>query len=340
MKSPITIIHIAKACNVSPSTVSLALNNSPRIKNETRLKVLEAAEKMGYQPNVNARGLVSKSSKILSVTVPPLSHVFADIYFGEIISGVYDQAQEEGYKILLDIAQGDYIGNKEHLSILQTRRADGTLFIASTIEDVYLKDFETRSFPVLLVNHFYPDSPLNFLTADYPASAKMAMKHLLGFGHKNIGLIIGTNTHTGLSFRDTFIAEGVKNGLPTNQIPWTSAEWDERGGYEAAKHLIARYPDLTAIMAGNDRMAIGAMRYLISQGISVPDQISVMGMDNIEAAKYSSPGLTSIRLDLYQLGKQSCKRLLEIIRGDTESVHEIVQTTLIARESTGPVRSA
>ena len=337
MGKQITIIDLAEMCNVSPSTVSLALNNSPRIKDATRAKVLDAAEKSGYQPNVNARGLVSKSSKILAVTVPPLSHVFADIYFGEIISGFYDQAFSEGYKVLLDIAQADYIGRKEHLGILQPRRADGSVFIASTTEDVFLKDFEGKPYPVLLVNHYFPDSSLNYLSVDYKACAQMAVEHLTGFGHKDIGLIIGTNTYTGLDFRDAFIGEATNRGIPQARVPWVSSTWDERGGYEAAEKLMTRHPNLTAIMAGNDRMAMGAMRYLLSRGIKVPGQVSVMGMDNIESAKYTTPGLTTIRMDLYQIGVASCKRLLQLISKERESVQELLPSSLVVRESTGPV---
>lgn len=333
-KKAVTIIEIAKECKVSPSTVSLVLNNSPKIKQATKDRVLAAAQKLNYEPNEFARGLVSRRSRTLSVTVPALDHVFSDVYFGEIISGIYDEAYENGYKILLDIAQESFIGNKEYLTVLRNRRADGMLYIASTTEDRFLLEFENEPYPLVLVNHYFPDSTLNFLSVDYETCAVLAANHLLELGHRHIGLIAGTNTFTGLDFRDRFLEQCQTHGIPEAQLPWTDAEWDEHGGYEAARKLIARYPEITAIMAANDRMAIGAMRYLLAEGVDVPTQVSVMGMDNIPSARYSNPGLSTIRMNFYEVGRQSCRRLLGLLDGSITSCREKLEPTLVVREST------
>ena len=338
MKRKPTIKDIAKACDVSLSTVSLVLNDSPRISEDTRQKVLEAVKKHGYVRNVHAQGLVSRSSHVLSVAVPDLSHVFADIYFGEIVSGIYDHASGQGYKMLLDIAGENFIESREYLNILQTRRADGMLFIASSVNDVYLRDLEKEDYPFLLVNHYFPDSPLNFLAVDYKACAKLAADHLLQLGHRAIGLIAGTNTFTGQDFRDAFIARCRKAGLSEQDVPWEPSDWDQEGGFEAARRLMARNPGLTAIMGTNDRMAIGAMRYLHTHTARIPDEISVMGMDDIKAARFTTPGLTTIRLDLYEIGRQACEHLLEIVRGKRTRCHEFIQASLVERESTAPAR--
>ena len=333
-----TIKDIAKACDVSLSTVSLVLNNSPRISEETRRRVLAAVKKQGYVRNVHAQGLVSRSSRVLSVAVPDLSHVFADIYFGEIVSGVYDHASAEGYKMLLDIAGENFIESREYLNILQTRRADGMLFIASSVNDVYLRDLEKEDYPFLLVNHYFPDSSLDFLSVDYKACARTAADHLLQLGHRRIGLIAGTNTFTGLDFRDAFIARCRKAGLGEADVPCEESEWDQEGGFEAARRLLAEKPDLTAIMGTNDRMAIGAMRYLHTHAARIPDDVSVMGMDDTKAGRFTTPGLTTIRLDLYEIGRQACARLLEMVQGRRSSCQEFIQASLVERESTAPAR--
>lgn len=333
----VTIKEIAAQCGVSPSTVSLVLNGSEKIKKSTREKVLKAAKTLDYRPNEMARSLVSQRSRCLSVTVPNLQHVFSDVYFGEIISGIYQEANEAGYKILLDIAQESFIADKEYLNILRNRRADGMLYIASTIEDRFLLEFEDQPFPLLLVNHYFPDSTLNYLTVDYKRAAWLAAEHLLELGHRKIGLIIGTNTFTGLDFRDEFLSFCEGRGVPKTSLPWCAVkQWDEQEGYESAKKLMSRHPELTAIMAGNDRMAIGAIRYLTGKGRRVPGDVSVIGMDDIPSAKYTTPGLTTLHMDLFRLGRLSCRRMLGMLNGGPVECRETKEPHLVLRESTGP----
>jgi DNA-binding LacI/PurR family transcriptional regulator len=337
----VTIKEIARHCEVSPSTVSLVLNGSPKIKQQTKDRVMKAVEELDYQPNEMARGLVSRKSKCLSVTVPNLAHVFSDVYFGEIISGIYSEANQAGYKIMLDIAQESYIGEKEYLNILRNRRADGMLYIASTVEDRFLLEFENQPYPLLLVNHYFPDSTLNFLSVDYKKAAELTATHLLGLGHRDIGLIIGTNTFTGLDFRDAFFAACERKGLERRQLPWTGCtNWDEQDGYESARKLMSRHPELTAVMAGNDRMAMGAMRYIRSQGLRIPEDVSVMGMDDIPSARYTTPGLTTVHMDLHRLGELSCRHLLKLLDGAEGGCQEFWEPHLVLRESTRSIEHA
>lgn len=331
-----TIKDIASECGVSLSTVSLVLNNSSRISEPTRIKVQEAVRRHNYQPNVQARALVAQASRVLSVTIPALQHVFADVYFGETVSGVYDEASEQGYKLLLDIARDRFIQSREYMNLLETRRADGMLFIGASVNDTYLFEFENAEHPFLLVNHFFPNQQLNYLMADYAGAARLAADHLLGLGHRRIGLIVGTNTHTGLHFRDTFLTRLKEAGLAESDSPWEGSEWDEPGGFAAAENLLRRNPALTAIMAANDRIAIGAMRKLRLLGKEIPKDISVMGMDNIPAAAFTTPGLTTISLDLYRVGRTACARLLELLRGERPACEEVTPVHFIARESTAP----
>ncbi|MDA3872724.1 MAG: LacI family DNA-binding transcriptional regulator [Kiritimatiellae bacterium] len=336
----ITIKEIAAHCKVSASTVSLALTGSDKVKTATRERVLKAADLLEYRPNEMARGLVSRRSRCLSVTVPNQPHVFSDVYFGEIISGIYQEANAAGYKILLDIAQESFIGDKEYLNLLHNRRADGMLYIASTVEDRFLLEFEQQPYPLILVNHYFPDSSLNYMSVDYKKAATLAARHLLDLGHRNIGLIIGTNTFTGLDFRDTFLSYCESRGVERKSLPWAGVrDWDEQEGYEAAKKLITRHPELTAIMAGNDRMAIGVIRYLSNQGLRVPDDVSVMGMVDIPSARYTTPGLSTIHMDLFRVGELSCQHLLTLLSGEATSCHELKEPHLVLRESTSPRRT-
>jgi len=336
MSKRTTIKDIAADCGVSLSTVSLVLNNSKRISEKTRARVLESVQRHNYQPNAQARALVSQSSRVISVTVPALEHVFADIYFGEIVSGIYDEASANGYKLLLDIARERFIESKEYLNLFQNRHADGMLFVGASTEDTYLIDFEKEEYPFMLVNHFFPGKSLDFYAVDYADCARLAAEHFLKLGHRSIGLIIGDNTHTGITFRDTFFQQLAEAGIPEADRPWVRGKWDEQSGYVGAEKLLEKNPGLTAIMGGNDRMAIGAMRHLNLLNKRIPEEVSVLGMDDIPASKYVTPGLSSISVDLYRIGLNSCNHILRMIRGEERTCREFVQGNLVERESTGP----
>lgn len=336
-----TIKDIAKESGFSLSTVSLVLNNHPRISQATRERVMAVVKKHNFYPNSAARGLASKSSRTLSVVIPNLSRVFSDIYLGELISGIYERATSQGFKILLDIATAQFISSKEYGKLLASRRADGMLFIASDIHAEYLQEFEDSLYPFLLVNHLFPGKRLNYVSVDYATSARLAAEHLLGLGHRRIGLIAGTNTYTGLIFRDEFLK--ACKGWPAGaaEVYWEDGgeEWSQRGGYAATAKLMRNHPELTAIMAANDRMAMGAMRWLTDQHREVPEEVSVMGVDDIQLAAYVNPGLSTIRHDLYQVGIESCNRLLQLMKREIRECSDLLPTSLVVRGSTGRARS-
>lgn len=333
-----TIKDIAKECGVSLSTVSLVLNNNPRISQATREKVLASVDKHEYQPNAFARSLASRSSQAISVVVPHLNHVFADVYFGELVSGIYERASELDYKVLLDVANLKFVNTQEYIKTLKSRRVDGMLFIGSSVHDEYLKAFENEPYPFILVNHHFPDSKVNSIEANYIQSAKIAAQHLLDLGHRKIGLIVGTNTHTSQQFQQAFTAYCAAQGVKGNDLPWADGWFTEQGGQEAAQWLLDRHPDITAIMAGNDKMAIGAMRKLVKDGIRIPEDVSVIGMDDIPPAQFTIPGLTTVRHDLYKIGRLAMDNVLAMFRKEKESCHEVLPVRIEQRESTGPVR--
>lgn len=334
-----TIKDIAKECGVSLSTVSLVLNHNPRISASTREKVLRAVERHQYQPNAFARSLASRSSRVISVVVPDLNHVFADVYFGEIVSGIYEHASEIGYKVLLDVANQKFLANQEYLNLLKSRQVDGLLYVGSSVHDTFLREVEEANIPFVLVNHYFPGRNVSYIAADYVASARIASDHLIDLGHRRIGIISGTNTNTAIDFRDHFIQACAARGLSQDDLPWADGWFTEQGGYEGAQWLFERHPGLTAIMAGNDKMAIGAMRYLKQQKRRVPEDVSVVGMDDVPAAEFSNPGLTTIRHDLFGIGAKAVEGALALFRKESESVHEVLPVQLIVRESTGPAKA-
>lgn len=331
-----TIKDIAKECGVSLSTVSLVLNNNPRISPATREKVLKAVERHQYQPNAFARSLASRSSRVLSVVVPDLNHVFADTYFGEIVSGIYDRASEMQYKVLLDIANQRFVSSGEHVNLLKSKRVDALLFIGSSVHDRYLADLGREGMPCVLVNHYFPDEPVSYIVADYIDTARQAAAYLIGLGHRKIGFLSGTNTYTAIDLRESFIKSCVANGLAEHQVPWADGWFTEQGGYEATHWLLDRHPDITALMGGNDKMAIGALRCLKERKLRVPEDVSVMGVDDVPAAAFSNPGLTTVRHDLFTIGSLSVEAAIDLFDKERGPIQKILPVKLVVRESTGP----
>lgn len=335
-----TIADIARESGFSQSTVSLVLNNNPRISEDTRAKVLAAIDKHGYKPNIHARGLALRSSRVLSVVLPDLPNVFGDAYFGSLLSGIYAGVSEAGFKLLVDLATLNFIRSQEYFNILDTRQADGMLFLGTTNYDQYLSGFQEKDYHMLLVNNYFPKWGLNYVSMDYTHAAKLAAEHLLTLGHRKIGIITGTNLQAAQDFLDTLYAEFRAAGIPEEDTPWMDGRFNERFGFDAAKAILTRKPEVTAIVCGNDLMALGALRYVFSSGRRVPEDVSVMGVEDLPLAQLTSPRLTTIRHDLHSLGKSAVQKLLGMTRDQITSCADMDRGELVVRDSTAAPRAS
>jgi DNA-binding LacI/PurR family transcriptional regulator len=331
-----TIADIAREAGFSQSTVSLVINNNPRISEDTRAKVLAAIERHGYKPNIQARGLALRSSRIISVVLPDIPHVFADNYFGELIGGIYAGASEAGFKVLVDLANMKFIRTQEFLNLLDMQQADGMLFLGSTNYDQYLSIFHEKKYPFLLVNNYFPQWDIDYVTADYAHVARLAAEHLLGLGHRKIGIVTGTNVQTSIDLLEAFEGALREAGLAAEDMPWADGRFSEKIGFEAARVVMTLNPDITAIMCGNDTMATGALRYVKSRGLRVPEDISVMGVESLPTSLLTTPKLTTISNRLHELGVLASKQLLALTREEITSSQEKIKGELMVRESTGP----
>ena len=336
MTKRITISDVARESGFSESTVSLVINNSPKISQETRSKVLNTIERYGYRPNMQARGLALKSSRVVSVVVPDIPHVFADPYFGEIISGIHAHATEQSFKVLIDIANMNFIRTQEYLNLLTSQRSDGLLFIGSTLYDHYLNAFADPKYAFVLVNNYFPDSSINFVAMDYKNSARLTADYLLGLGHRAIGSINGTNIQTALDFQTEFDTRLRDAGIPARDMPWSDGRFSEGMGYEAAKVLMTLNPGLTALMGGNEKMAVGAMRFLKSKNLRIPEDVSIMHIEDVPASPFISPKLTNVRHNLYELGVRACRNLIQLSRAEITQCHEVLPVEIAIRESCAP----
>lgn len=336
-KKRCTIKDIAEHSGVSISTVSLVLNGNPRISVATRDRVLKTIQNLGYQPNRMARTLAWRHTRTLAVLLPQLKHGFADVYFGEIVSGIYDRACELGYKILLEVARTEFVENKEYLQLFDQKFVDGILFIGANSQHRFVEDFADGTRPMLMVNNYSREFDLNYVVSNYRHGAWQATHHLIRLGHQRIGFISGGLLEI-QTCQDIF--ESFKEVLTECRIALdpslvVNGSLTEEGGMKAAEQLLHQGPQLTAIFALNDKMALGAIKKLNELGFRVPQDIAVVGFDDIPQASFSIPSLTTVHQPLYEIGKLSCERLVELIHRKVKQVEEEVPVYLVVRESCG-----
>lgn len=314
-----SIRDVARESGVSLTTVSLVLNkNDSRISEPTRQRVLEAMEKLAYTPSRLARGLPNRRAKTLAVLVPALQHAFADVYFGEIISGIYEAAAERGFHIVLEVARREYIRRKEYMTLLDDCSVDGILFIGATEEHRWLSEFDGSTKPMLVVNNHFTQWALHCVVCDYPQAGRMAADYLIELGHKKIGHISGPADMvlTSKELTEAFITRLDDHGVRLDDRLIVDGQFLVETGKLACEELLKRDPKLTAVFCANDKMAIGAYQALRGLGLVPGKDISLMGCDDIPTAALSDPPLTTIRMNFFEVGAASCRRLLEIIESD------------------------
>jgi LacI family transcriptional regulator len=332
-----TIKDIAAESGVSLSTVSLVLNHNPRISKSTREKVLETMARLGYQPNRMARALAWRYTRTLAVLLPQLRHTFADVYFGEIISGIYDQANKLGYKVLLEVTRSEFIANKEYLDLYDQKIVDGVLFVGANSRHRFMDELADGQRPFLLVNNYCKDCDLNYVVSNYRYGAWQAAQHLVRLGHRSIGFIAGGLAEI-LTSQD--VLESFREVLAEHNIPFPSEMvvdgWlTEEGGMKATETLLQRNGQLTAIFALNDKMALGAIKQLNQMGRRVPHDVAVVGFDDIPQASYAIPSLTTVHQPLYEIGKLAAERMIELVHGKLQRVQEVLPIYLVVRDSCG-----
>jgi LacI family transcriptional regulator len=337
---PVSLRDVARMANVSVATVSMVLNDNPRISRATHMKVQRLIERMGYQPNRLAQSLSSRYTKCFAVIVPALRHTFADVYFGELISGICDRASKLGYKVMIEQAKPEFIEERKHIEIFERRYVDGVCILGSNDNQAWIEDFRKGPYPAMVVDNYFEQWGSDYTVCDYKSGATQVMNYLLQLGHKNIAMLTAApEIRTARDVVEVYKARLADSGVKVNPGWIVDGEFTEEGGVRAMDQLLDAHPELTAVFAANDKMAIGALHSLRRRNIKVPQEFSVIGFDNLQHAAFVSPSLTTVHLPLYQVGALACERLLDRVKGRAEPVTEVLSTHLIVRESTAMARN-
>ena len=342
-KQRANIRDVAKESGVSLTTVSLIINkNDQRISEPTRQRVLDAIEKLSYTPSRLARGLPNRRANTLAILVPQLQNAFADVYFGELISGIYEEAAARGFRILLEVARRDYIKRREYMQLLEDCSVDGIFFLGATEEHKFLKEFDGSDRPLLVVNNHFSQWDLHHVVCDYAAAGRDAADHLIELGHSRIAHISGPNdvVLTTRELTDAFVGRLSEHGVRLSKSMIVGGEFQVETAKLACDELLERDPDLTAIFCANDKMALGAYQSLRAQSKQPGKDVSVMGCDDIPVAALSDPPMPTVRMNFFEVGAESCRQMLKLIdtKSTDERIDKRIPVELVRRASPAPIR--
>lgn len=331
----VTIKDIAKAAGVSVTTVSRALNGYRDIRPDTRKRVIQIAEELNYRPSGIARSLVMKRSQTIGLIVSEMTRSRMGHHFlFDVICGVNDRARALGYDLILATTSSDEQHVVPYMELCHRRHLDGVIMLGVRTNDPYLHEVLQSSIPCVLIDVPVSGKKCSYVTLDNREGARQAVAHLLRDGHRRIGFING--------HREAFVSEerlqGYRHAMAEAGLAheeWVfHGDFDEASGSEGARRLLQQHPDLTALFCASDLMAIGAMRELKAMGKRMPQDVSVIGFDNIDLAHYVTPTLSTVHQPRYQFGTQAMDVIVNLLNGE-EVEPVVLAPEILIRESSG-----
>lgn len=333
----ISIYDIAKKAGVSPSTVSRALEDHPRINIETRKRIQEIAREMDYVPSVVAKSLAANKTWIIGMVLATIS----DPFMGRVVEGVEQVAIEAGFNVFISTSQNDWQREIAVIKTLQKRRVDGLIVIASHLADDYSEIFSRSKTPIVLINEQRPGENTHFVKTDDTAGARLAVEHLLSLGHRRISYVGITNRpqsnqHRLQGYSDALKAAGIAFDPALVFTPSGIEDHASIGEASLGSILSA---GATAAFCYNDGTAIGLLSACYKYGIAIPGKLSIIGFDDIDMAAYTFPPLTTVRQPRFELGQRAMRMLLKLLDG-REAENQLIPVELVVRQTTASILSS
>jgi DNA-binding LacI/PurR family transcriptional regulator len=329
-----TLEQVAALAGVSRATVSRVVNGSPRVSPERRALVQQAIGKLGYVPNRAARSLVTRRSDSVALVVSePETRVFAEPFFAGIARGVAATLAVTDLQLILLMAQ-DPAQRERVVRYIVNHHADGVLLASTHGDDPLPRRLSDAGVPTVLVGRPVGRVAASYVDADNRGGAREAVAYLAASGRRCIATITGPQDMSpGIDRLDGWQDALRAAGLPAEDRLVETGDFSEDSGRQAMAALLGRVPDLDAVFAASDLMALGAMRTLKEAGRQVPDQVAVVGFDDSVLARHAEPQLTTVRQPIEEMGRQMTRLLLAKLAGEAAGMSVILETELVLRAS-------
>lgn len=331
----LTIKDIAKMAGVSPGTVSKIINNYGGISEKTKKRVLDIIQETGYQPTFSAKALATKKSNLIGLIYAGKVNVdFTHPYFNEVVTSFKKAIGMLGYDIIMFSNEQFYKDNGSYLARCRHFHVDGCVIIAGEEIEEAIYELVREDIPCMGVDLELSGPKASFVMSDNVNLSRKVIQHFYLRGIRDIGYIGGQEDSAITMFREKGVRETMNQlGLEIQQEWFQYGDFHEESGYQAMKKILETKPYPRAIFAASDMMAFGAIDAIREKGLRVPEDISVIGCDDIDACRHSSPKLTTIRQDKDQLGKLAAYMLNDLINGKSELKPVFIDSDLVVRES-------
>jgi LacI family transcriptional regulator len=327
-----TIKDVAKLANVSIATVSRIINNQTGYSEKTKKKVLEAIEELGYEPNAVARGLINKRTHTIGVLFPKLSSTLVT----DLLSGIEKATHDAGSSVIVCHTESNGEKTMKYLQLLNEKRIDGIIFTSAPLLEEYYQYIKKMNVPMVLLSTETYAHPVPYVKVNDRHAAYTATQFLINKGHKKIGMISGNKDDiiSGKPRIDGYISALQDHNLPIDEKKIIfNRGFSFHDGMESLKILLKQAPDLTAVFAASDELAIGAISSAYQLGIKVPDELSIIGYDNLSIAEMSVPPLTTVAQPLTEMGEMAANMLFEMLDSDKLIESRIMPHKIVERKS-------
>ena len=328
------IKEVARLAKVSTATVSRTINGSDKVTPETAERVRKAIEELRFYPNTNARALGSGKSSLYGLIISDIINPF----FPELVKSFEDIAVQHGQEVLVANTNYDPARMEVCVSRMLQRKVDGVAIMTSEMDEKFIDEFNSRGIPLVFLDTGKPQKLISNIVIDYAAGIDAAVEHLTGLGHTSLGFISGPMSLASARMRKkAFISSLKRKQLRLDLSLIEEGNHRVDGGHDAMARLLSKRARPTAVLASNDLTAIGALGAIYERGLRVPEDISLVGFDDIEISAFMHPALTTVRLSRPEVAKVAFRSLYNINTNSAKGAEYKIQPMLVVRRSTGPV---
>jgi DNA-binding LacI/PurR family transcriptional regulator len=334
----VTIRDVADQAGVSIGTVSLALSDNPDVADATKERVRDTAMRLGYQPSAAGQALRAGRMNAVGLVIPHSGqHVFSHLYFMQVLSGMSRVLNEADMTLILSTASEETDEDTAYVKVLRSLMVDGVVLASFALRDPHIGSLKQRQLPFVVIGRYPQDASVPAVGVDDFGGAHAATVHLIEHGHRRIAHICGQDGHlSAMDRREGYITALREHGLDVRPEYMVGGDYSEEAGRAGMRMLLDLSEPPTAIFAGNDETAIGAMTTLRDAGIEPGRDFAVVGFDDVRFAAHVTPPLTTVRQPMDDLGAAAARLLLHVLDGDDPTVTQsVLPTSLVVRDSCG-----